>query len=60
MSFSKPARMILIAAYVALLIGLGLQRLEGGFSGNWITVLLSASLFGLAFAWDGMFSNLKR
>ncbi|AOR80856.1 hypothetical protein LH128_06607 [Sphingomonas sp. LH128] len=59
-SISKTQRLILIAAFAALLIALAMHRLEGPFTGDWITVVLSASLFGLAFMWDGIASYLKR
>ena len=57
---SKTTRVILIAAFAALLIALAVRRLDGPFTDDWITVVFSASLFGLAFTWDGIVSYLKR
>lgn len=42
---------LLAAAYLVLLVALGLQRLQGGLTGNWSAVLFSFTLFTLAFVW---------
>lgn len=39
---------VLSAAYIALLIAIGLQRLDGELTGNWLIVQISFLLFTLA------------
>lgn len=57
---SKTVRWLLMLTYVGLLVSLGFQRLEGGFSGNWSLVLLSFAIFNLAFMWDGIVRCAKK
>ncbi|WP_150131284.1 hypothetical protein [Sphingobium yanoikuyae] len=48
----KMMRLLLLLSYVGLLTSLGLQRLEGEFTGNWSLVLLSFTVFSLALGWE--------
>lgn len=57
---TKAVRWLLVLAYVGLLISLGLQRIEGGLKGNWSLVLLSFTIFSLAFLWDGIVRFVKK
>lgn len=56
---SKTARRILIAAFVILLIAIGLERLQGPLSGNWAIVSLASSLLLVGFFWDGFIRDLR-
>ncbi len=56
----KATRWLLAAAYLVLLIAIGLQRLDGELTGNWTTVLFSLSLFTLAFIWEGLARFAKK
>lgn len=57
---TKTVRWLLVLSYLGLLIGLGLQRLEGGFMGNWSLILLSFTILNLAFMWDGIVRFAKK
>lgn len=59
-NISKTTRLILVTAFAALLMALAMHRLDGPFTGDWSTVVLSAALFGVAFMWDGIASYWKR
>ncbi|WP_179042702.1 hypothetical protein [Sphingobium lactosutens] len=48
----KMMRWLLLLSYAGLFASLGLQRLEGGFTGNWSLVLMSFVVFNLALGWE--------
>lgn len=57
---TKTVRWLLAFAYVDLLISLALQRLDGGFTGNWSFVVLSFAVLNLAFMWEGIVRFAKK
>lgn len=60
LGITKPVRWLLVLSYIGLLVSLGFQRFEGGFTGNWSLVLLSFGIFNLAFMWDGIVRFAKK
>ncbi|EKU75455.1 MULTISPECIES: hypothetical protein [Sphingobium] len=57
---SKTVRWLLLLCYLSMLVGLGLQRFDGGLAGNWSIVLLSFAILNLAFMWDGIVRFVKK
>ena len=46
--------------YLSMLVGLVLQRFDGGLAGNWSIVLLSFAILNLACMWDGIVRFVKK
>ncbi|SEI61563.1 hypothetical protein SAMN05518849_101294 [Sphingobium sp. AP50] len=60
LALHKVAKYLLLLSYVGLLASLGLQSLDGPLMGNWSLVLLSTSVFSLAFICEGYVGRQKK
>ncbi len=59
MRLSKAERVLISLAYASLLVGLGTQWFDKGYTGNWLLVLFGFAALNLALVWHRLGSDLK-